>query len=342
LPPEKRLEYRSGDTFAMKSLARVLWVDDNPDREKRAIQLEEATRIKVQFVSVKGRDLQKELPIIRDSPRPGLVIIDHVLNATTSQGWVSLGSTVAGFFRETWPGCPVFGITAARNLGAVDFERHAYDELIDYDIFSTYVRYIPNVIEGFRKCNRVRGVDQWISLLKPPKDEVERIRRCMPHDTKTAFEKNSFANRIYGWFRRRFYMMPGFLYDKDWVATLAGIRKDATDKYLKHFTSALYNGVFDDPDNPRWWKAKLYQLIYAKCQERDAPPRVIQDAATRMLHVREKDQSTCYSCKQKWPDTIAYVDGSDTATREQMHLRCTVAHPLYSYEAMFEEMRVMR
>jgi len=326
----------------MKPSGRILWVDDNPDRKKRASQLEEATGIQVQFVSVQGKNMQEELPTIRDNPQPSLVIIDHVLNDTTSPEWVRLGSSLAGLFRETWTGCPVFGITAAGNLGGIDFERYAYDELIDYDMFSAYVQYIPNVIDGFRKCGRVVNIDEWISLLKPPKDEVDRIKACMPHETKTDLEKSGFANRAYRWFRHRFYMMPGFLYDRDWVATFAGVRKDAIGKYLRHFGGARYNGIFDDPDHPRWWKAKLYQLVYAKWRKGEAPGRVTQEVATQVLHVTKKDQSACYACKEDWPDTIAYVDESDTATREQMHLRCTVAHPLYRYEPMFEEMRVMR
>jgi hypothetical protein len=38
---------------------------------------------------------------------------------------------------------------------------------------------------------------------------------------------------------------------------------------------------------------------------------------------------------------LAYVDEADTASRQQMHLKCTTAHPRFAYEPMFEEIRVM-
>jgi hypothetical protein len=164
----------------------------------------------------------------------------------------------------------------------------------------------------------------------------------MPHDTKTDVEKKGFANRAYRWFSKTFYRMPGFLYNTDWVATFAGVKVEAIDKYLKYFDGAKYDGIFNNPNDLRWWKAKLYQVIYSKSKDENAASRSPQDVGNEVLKVKEKERSTCYVCKEKWPDTIAYVDESDGASAEQMHLRCTVAHPDYPYEPMFEEIRVMR
>ena len=325
----------------MKPSGGILWIDDNPDREKRAIQLEEATGLKVQFISVKGMDLEQELPTIRAKAQPGLVIIDHVLNGTTSQHWAQFGSTLAGFFRETWPGCPIFGITAAGNLGAIDFERYAYDELIDYDTFSAYVQYVPNVIDGFGKCSKVRDINEWIRLLKPPKGEDERIEGCIPCDAKTQVDKNGFPNRIYRWFRGHFYAMPGFLYDREWVATFVGVKKERIDKYLSYLNAAHYSGLFNHPSDPRWWKAQLYQVLYSKYSGDDASYRSSQEIAANVLNIGRQDQSRCYVCHEKWPEVLAYVDATDTASRQQMHLKCTMPHPHFAYEPMFEEIRVM-
>lgn len=271
----------------MKPSRRILWIDDDPDREKRAIQLKEATRLKVEFISVEGKNLEKELPAIRAKAQPGLVVIDHILNHTTSQHWAQFGSTLVGFFRETWPGCPIFGITAAGNLGGIDFERYAYDELVDYDTLSAYVQYVPNVIEGFRKCSKITDINEWIRLLKPPKGEPERIEGCIPRDAKTQVDKNGFPNRIYRWFRGHFYAMPGFLYDKEWVATFVGVKKERIDKYLPHFGAAQYSARFNHPGDPRWWKARLYQVLYAKYGAPDASYRSSQEIATNVLGGRD-------------------------------------------------------
>lgn len=291
----------------MKLSGGILWIDDNPDREKRATQLGEDTGMNVEFISLKGKDVEAELPGIRRRPRPGLVIVDHVLNNTKSEMWARFGSTLAGFFRETWPGRPIFGITAAKNLKEIDVETQAYDELIDFTEFSKYVAYLPQVVEGFEKCAKVKSLDEWIGVMKCPNEEVERMRICLPHELKMGFNKPGFANRAYRWFRRICYGLPGFLYDRDWVATFAGVKQNAIDKYLKYFNGAEYAGVFNDPDDPRWWKAKLYQMLYTRCEDENASYRSTQDVANELLKVTDDDRSKCRVCRQKWPEILAYV-----------------------------------
>ncbi len=197
-------------------------------------------------------------------------------------------------------------------------------------------------MEGFKKCCKVKDLKGWIRLLKVPAEEVGRISACMPHDAKTDIGKSGFASRAYRWFRTKFYGMPGFLYDKDWVATFAGVKKDRVEKYLKRLDNTAYGGVFNDPDHPRWWKVQLYEAIYSKCKDKNAACRSTQDVANEVLKVNKSDQSTCYVCRKKWPETVGYVDESGDAGVKQMHLKCTVAHPSYRYEPMFEEIRMMR
>lgn len=335
------MEHKSGDTLAMKSKAQILWIDDNADRKKKATNLQDESHMNVAFVFVKNKNLEEELARIRKNYKPDLVIIDQILDKTRSDSLMRLGSTLAGFIRETWEQCPVLGITAKRKLPRIDIEELAYDELIEGDRFSEYVQYIPNVVEGFKKCGKVRDIDGWIALLKCPKEEIERIKACMPHDVKTDVGKKGFPNRVYRWFRRKFYGMPGFLYDEDWVATFVGVKKEVVKKYVKHFETAKYDGMFSDPYHPRWWKARLYKVIYGKSRDENAAYRSTQDIANEVLGVPEKDRSRCYVCREKWPETVAYVDESEGASMKQMHLKCTVAHPLYRYEPMFEEIRMM-
>lgn len=334
------MEDEFGDNPAMSPKTQILWIDDDERRKRRAENLKDETGMNVVFISLKQKDVQDVLDKIRDEYTPSLIIIDHVLNNTNSGDWVQSGSTLVGFFRETWERCPIFGITAAPNLKRIDTEKYAYDELINFTNFSNYIHYVPNVIKGFKQCAKVKDIEHWVNLLKPPKDEIERIKTCMPHETKIDVEKKGFASRVYRWFSRKFYHLPGFVYNKDWVATFAGVKVEAIDKYLKYFSVAKYNGIFNNPDNPRWWKAKLYQAIYNKSKDKNVASRSPQDVGNEVLKVKEKFRSKCHVCGEKWPDTIAYVDDSENARMKQMHLRCTVAHPNYRYEPMFEEMRV--
>ncbi len=338
------MEDKSGDNLAMSSKPQILWIDDDPGRKRRAMDLKDESGMSVEFISLNNKDLEKEKISIRNNYKPELVIIDHILDKTKPTGGTHLGSTLTGFLRENWEECPFLGITAVGNIPKIDIEKYIYDEFIEGDRFSEYVRYIPNVVKGFKKSVNADSIEEWIGWLNPPKEEIERIKRCMPHNVKikTDIHKKGFANRIYRWFRTKFYCMPGFLYDKDWVATFIGVKSEAIDRYLEHFDKAKYSGIFNDPDNPRWWKARLYQIIYGKCKDKITASRNPQDVGNEVLKVKKKDRSICYVCKEKWPETIAYVDESDIASAEQMHLRCTLAHPLYRYEPMFEEIRMMR
>jgi len=325
----------------MSTKDQILWLDDDESRETQSDNLEEKTGIHTKFVSLRNENVQKIIADIRDEYNPNLIIIDHILNNTKSGDWAKLGSTLVGFFRETWERCPIIGITAVQNLKKIDTEKYAYDELINYTDFSNYIRFIPNIVKGFKQCTKVKDINKWINLLEPPKEERERISLCIPHDMKTDVEKKGFASRAYAWFSRKFYRLPGFLYNKEWVATLIGIKIDAVDKYLRYFDDAKYNGIFNNPDDTRWWKAKLYQSIYSKCKDENAASRIPQEVANKVLKVENKFRSKCHVCGKQWPETMAYVDDSENASLKQMHLRCSIAHPLYEYEPMFEEIRIM-
>ena len=184
------MEDKFGDNLAMSSRTQILWIDDNPSRRKQAKDLQEETGIKVEFVSVKDKNLEEEKISIRNNYKPELVIIDHVLDKTKSTEGVRLGSTLTGFLRESWERCPFLGITAAGNIPKIDIEKYTYDELIEGDQFSEYVRYIPNVLKGFKKSATAETIEEWIGWLKPPKEEIERIKGCMPHNVKTDINKN--------------------------------------------------------------------------------------------------------------------------------------------------------
>ena len=326
----------------MSPKPQILWIDDNPDRKKQAMDLENDSGRKVEFIPAKGKNIEELIEkIINEYKKPKLVIIDHVLDKTNSKIGTRFGSSLVGILRDTWDTCPFLGISAAGKIARIDIGEYAYDELIEGDRFSEYIRYIPNVIEGFKKCTKVDSVERWINLLKCPKEEKNRIKECIPRNIKANVQKKGFANRAYRWFSKKFYSTPGFLYDKNWVATFAGVKIEAIDKYIKYFNSAKYDGIFNNPDSMRWWKATLYRKIYSKSKDINVATRSSQDVANEVLKVKKKFRSKCHACGEVWPDTMAYVDDSENASMKQMHLRCTVAHPDYRYEPMFEEIRVM-
>jgi hypothetical protein len=319
----------------------ILWIDDNSDRKAMSSHLERLTGIHVDFVCVDGVKLNEWLADTLQAEEPSCVLIDHVLNkAAKSELHIEKGSTVAAMMRERWIACPIIGVTAALNLKDIDIERLAYDDLVNYDEFGAFALYLGSVIEGFKKLGNVLECSVFSLLLDSPECEREVIYSCMPEDLKSEPLKKNFASRAYHWVRTVFYLRPGFLYDRDWLATLIGVRKEAVEKYLPRLEAAQYSGIFGDPSNVRWWKAKLYELIQASGVV-GVSERLLQDVANEWLNVLTDERSVCYCCGGELPETMAYTDESDGAGYEQMHLECTTAHSKFRFRPGFEEVRVM-
>src|SRR3990170_4438351 len=106
-----------------------IWIDDQPDREKIADALQDQIGLSKKFINVKGKDLRVELNSVIKQPKPDLVIIDHVLDKTSRDSLIKFGSTVAELMRDTWPTCPIVGISAAKKKLHISVrQERIYDE----------------------------------------------------------------------------------------------------------------------------------------------------------------------------------------------------------------------
>src|SRR4051812_35362237 len=118
----------------MSNSRKIAWIDDNPDRVKTADALD------AEFINVKGENLEPRIGNLLNGPQRPLVILDHVLDKTSSTSPLfTRGSTIAEAIKEKWPECPVVGVTNANLVEDIDVRtRQTYDDLFSFVQFRKY------------------------------------------------------------------------------------------------------------------------------------------------------------------------------------------------------------
>ncbi len=315
----------------------IVWIDDNPGRARTADDLG------AEFVNVQNKDLAPKVEKLLNGPAPALVILDHVLDKTTTKNPVFLkGSTIAEAIKEHWPCCPVVGVTNVDNLQDIDERtKGIYDALFSFQDFSQYIDRIDAIKKGFAFVARTKTTTarQLVQLLKPPEDEVERLVRALPYDLKKSFRDPSVGSRLYRWIEG-LMARPGFLYNKFWAATFLGLTESGFQKVAGRFKKGKYTGAFARSDDPRWWSSRLSELLYK--QSDPQTKEMSWHTGRRLPGIKKHHFSRCYACDDESPpETVAYLDA---VSNEQyaMHLKCTELHPRYKRELYFEDVRMMR
>jgi hypothetical protein len=314
---------------------KIVWIDDRPDREPTARDLG------ADFINVKDVDLAPRVAQLLNGPPPRLVILDHILDQTTTPNPVfKRGSTIAEAIKEKWPACAVVGVTAA-NVQGIDLRtRRTYDELFSFVDLGKYLDRIESMWQGFAKVSKAKAkkARDLMTLLKPPEDEIERLVAALPDDLKKSFRDEGVASRLYRWVD---HLMdrPGFLYDSLWAATYLGLNEEGFEKVGHNFNNGQYSGVFARDDDDRWWTSRLAELLYKQCEQQSE--EMSWHTGRRLPGIKERHYSRCSVCQNEYPETVAYLDEA-IDERRAMHLKCTVLHPRYNRELYFEDIRMMR
>jgi len=319
----------------MSPQSRIIWIDDNPSRQSTA------TDLLARFINVRDKELASELKDLLGGASPRLVIIDHVLDKAKGSHPVFLkGSTIAEAIKEKWPSCPVIGVTNADNLKAIDLRtQNAYDALFPFQNFSEYFDRIRGISRGFARIKKTgRDIKKLINLLKPPSQDEKRLFEALTDDLKRRPQDPSVASRIFCWVEH-IMDRPGFLLDSLWSATLLGVNEAGFQRVQDIFQKAKYQGVFARPDSNRWWSSELQQRLYARCKPEAGD--LSWHVGRRLPGIKKEHFSSCYYCKEDFPETVAYLD-EVSSERRAMHLRCTELHPRHTRELYFEDLRVMR
>lgn len=322
----------------MSKSKRIVWIDDNPGRKRTADD------IVAKFINVQNMDLAKKVEELLSGSPPPLVILDHVLDKTTTKNPLfRKGSTIAEAIKEKWPFCPVVGITNVDNLQDIDLRtKRTYDALFPFQDFGKCIDCIVAIRKGFALVTRTKAktARKLVQLLKPPEDDIERLVAALPDDLKEKeYSKDaSVASRLHRWVNH-LVERQGFLFDHLWAATFLGLNEIGFEKVASHFERARYQGVFANDQERRWWSSRLSKLLYKKCEPK--PEEMSWHVGRRLRGIKKEHYSRCYACGKQFPDTVAYLDKISDQQRA-MHLECTVLHPCFQRELYFEDIRMMQ
>ncbi len=142
---------------------------------------------------------------------------------------------------------------------------------------------------------------------------------------------------------KEFLSSPGLVLDSLWSATFVGLKEKSFLRRHKTFQSALYGGVFADPQNPKWWKSKLTRLIIDKINP--ATPAPTRFLGRQLRNLSKKDYSVCEACggvqSQDPPEIVGYVDET-YEERGQVHLRCSYSDPAHDHAMFYDEIRIVK
>ena len=320
----------------MSKRERIAWVDDNPTRAPTAAELG------AQFINVQSEDLASTVAQLLNGPQRPLVILDHILDQTSSDNPVfKRGSTIAEALKEKWPACPVIGVTAA-NVGDITLRtKEVYDDLLSYTDFRNHIDRIKPIARDFARISkaRLRKPADLVALLKPPIDDASRLEAALPDDLKRFLDDRSIASRTYRWVKQ-LTGRAGILYDALWTATYLGLNDSGLRKMSREFAGAEYKGVFRNPKTPRWWVSRLTETLFKKVQPDSG--EMAWHAGRRLPGIRSNHYSRCYACDDRSPpEVVAYLDASSDE-RRPMHLTCTVLDPRYKRRLYFEDIRMMQ
>ena len=314
---------------------KIVWIDDNPDREVTAKELG------AEFTNVKQIDISEVVKSLLNESSPRLVIIDHVLDKAAGpvHPVFKKGSTIAEAIKERWPHCPVVGVTAADNVEGIDVRtKGIYDALYRFTDFSKYVDRLEGIAQGFEAIKKSsKSTPNLIKLLNPPNGEMDRLYGALDSDLKNA-QDASVASRMYRWVGFLFDR-PGFLFDALWSATFLGLTETGFDVVRHIFEQAKYNGIFLRPDEPRWWSSQLAELLYSQFNTNAG--ELSWHVGRRLPGITDGHFSKCYFCKKDYPETVAFLDEA-SEQRNAMHLGCTLLHSRFKRELYFEDIRIMR
>lgn len=260
---------------------------------------------------------------------PDIVFMDYVLNKTadSSKTLLQNGASLVPLIRGQWPRVPVFAYTQAPDECKADVSKRVFEEIFNKSNLADLIPFIPSIAEGYNNLMKVKTIEDFLTLVNPPTDEIKPVLLSMPSEFKVEnpWKSASFPHDVYRWFRNEFYKLPGFLYDENWTAITFGIAPQYFSIYKDKLIEALFSGIWNDMSKPRWWR---YQLInIATLGVEKSLNNRLQKSGQKSLKVHEDHFSKCEKCNEYWPEIMAFADETDDSNLYPYHRRCTQPHP---------------
>ncbi|WP_421945034.1 hypothetical protein [Pedobacter sp.] len=316
-----------------------IWIDDLPERESEARNMEKSLGVTIEFKDVKNKELINELTKIVSGKEPDLIIIDHNLEDADS-GIFKKGSSAAPFIREIWPECPIVCVSAV-DIRQVDGKQKSnYEEIFSIDEISKHYWEILSIAKSFyfAKENRPQSIVDILNLLNCPEIDRHKLASVLPTTLKDNLSDTSIILELSDWVRNTLLKRPGFLYNTLWLSTLIGVKVESFQKIEHNFKGALYDGIFNKDSDPRWWKSQVMEILFEISQMQGLP--WVKGRGINGLS--DQDFSVCYATEAEFPETVAYEDQSQDAKEVPVKIRETVLHPDFESLLYFDEIRLMK
>ncbi len=319
----------------------VIVFDDNRKGEVNFSPLTDMPDVicQLNYVSLDDKELLETVEeTMGINVEPDIVLVDHVLDktASTSQALITKGSSITPILRENWPNCAILGVTAERDDCLSETGRDAYDDVFDRQNINALARFLPNIAKGHEDARAIRSQSNLLNALKVPEKEWDVFPYALPDELRSPTDMGSpkFVHDLFRWFRHTLHAVPGFLYDKRWLALTLGIEEEYINNYLDKVSDCQYSGLWCDPADLRWWKADLYEFAWTMGKS-------VQESASEKIPVPDNHRSQCYKCQESWPEVMAFVDENPSSEEYPMHLRCSTSHPHRQSLPYFEERRII-
>ncbi|MBU1678144.1 MAG: hypothetical protein KKD86_04725 [Bacteroidetes bacterium] len=321
----------------MKNFFKAIWIDDSPTRKTSAKNLEKQLNISCPFLNVKGRDIIEELEKVVKQ-KLDIIFIDHRLDKNINK--MLNGPATAKILRDKLMNVPIVSVTAVDIEDISASSKLVYDEIIKGDKIRSSYSLIQTLINSYHQLRKQNptNYETLVDLFKPPNSERERIISILPRELKKASIKSSDYKLISDWTRKKLINYPGPLIDRHWVATIIGVKFESFDKIEKYFKNSLYNGIFKDQNDNRWWKSVVINTLSNKFpNEHTFYPWYL---GRKFSEIDESDYSKCYKCGKDFPEVVGYTD-EEAKNKKQLHLSHSVPHPLFEKQLYFEEIRIL-
>jgi hypothetical protein len=321
----------------MSKKLKFIWIDD--ENRKRAFQnMKAELGVGGKFINVTENNIDylKDINVIQ----PDLILVDH--NLTKSQEIIRKGSTIASLIREKHQNLAIVCVTGQPDTEPIDnLEQLSYEAIFDVAELGKHYESILSIANSFRKLNSVKmsNIDDFISLLRAPKNDKLKLEYVIPRDIKENFDDKALFQNTSHWIRDILLTRPGFLYDRLWTATYLGLTEGGFAKVEEIFRGAKYKGLFADKTKERWWKTGVLEILSRKVKTAGLPWEKGRSLPGIIPRNFSKDYYSDY--KEDLPEVVAYID--DTSPRQfPMKLKYTVSHPKFDKLLYFEEIRMMK
>jgi hypothetical protein len=318
---------------------KVIWIDDE-DRTTESTQLMQLSKKKLVITYFHPVKFQK----LTEKPVCDLFILDYKLCDVNYQDSICNGKGLSyiGYLRELYDDVPIY-------LYSQDDKSEIYnklyyialkdsDNIIKYnDVIDNGYNLLYNDLVDYDKIKKSRDdIEELISLLKPPIEEVERLHSILPDILFN--NKYGYSDKILifsKFVRNELMQKPGFLYDSIYVSVFLGIKNDVFISHKNYFKTALYKGIFSKSiTQEKWWKVNIIKKIRKTSLRNDDIKEIIK----KLWKLRDESLAKCVVCNSVNPDTLGVNKDGKLLP---VHYRCSKNMARTNKRLYFEEVRLI-